>query len=412
MSRLHVFMLFIISFQNYFSFAQQIPTNPISLSFKQATVNNILKFLAEYRTFNLISEVDLDQKISVKLNQSSWDEALDTVCQIAKINCNLQKNNLYISKIGAELNTSELKLKKYNNYPTQIIEVNHLSSEAILQLIQNTEHLSQQGQVIFLKEKGIIVINDSLKRKNKIHDLVKNLDLVPTQVHISAHIVTMSDESIAELGINWGYKSSSSGLSNLNMNLGVSNSSINAGFNIATRHGNFLQLELSALEAENQVEIIASPNLMTSNRETASIKQGTEIPYEVASGNNGNTTIEFKQAVLGLEVTPRVLKNGLIELSLLVTQNTAGKTIKKNDGGESLAIDTQEIKSKVIISQNETVILGGIFQQQHSSKKTEVPILGKLPIIGSLFRYSSKSVQKRELVIFITPKLLHYDSKH
>lgn len=407
MNRLLFSLFFIIGIHSSL-FAQS--TGFISLTFRQTSIEHILKSLAEYRSFNLISDVNLNQKISVQLNQLTWDEALETVCKVAKINCQLDKNNLTISAQSSSFGTLDSKLKAYKNHPTQIIEVNHLYADAVSQIIQNTEHLSDQGQVLFLKDKGILLINDSEARKNRIQTFIQTLDLAPTQVHIAAHIVTMSDESIKELGINWGYKSEASGLSDLSFNLGVANSSTSVGFNIATRNGNFLQLELSALEAENQVEIIASPNLMTSNNETASIKQGTEIPYEVASGNSGNTTIEFKQAILGLEVTPRVLKNDLIELTLIVTQNTAGKTIKKSDGGESLSIDTQEIKSKVIIRQNETVILGGIFQQQLTNQVREVPGLGKIPLVGGLFRYSGKNLQKRELVIFVTPKLVHYDS--
>lgn len=406
MKRFFIFLAITFLFFMHLAYAQT--PERISLSFKQNSVENILKALSQYRSFNLISEVDLTQKISVQIKDLTWQESLITICNIAKIECDLDKNNLHISAKSNPLQQNNLPKINYKNYPTEIIEVNHLSADAITQLIQNTAHLSQQGQVIFLKEKGIVVVNDANERKKAIHALIEQLDLVPAQIHISAHIVTMSDESINELGINWNYKSDSSGLSNLNFNLGVSSSSANIGFNIATRSGNFLQLELSALEAENQVEIVASPNLMTSNKETASIKQGTEIPYEVASGTNGNTTIEFKQAVLGLEVTPRILKNGLIELTLIVTQNTAGKTIKKSDGGESLAIDTQEIKSKVIVRQSETVVLGGIFQQQITNQTKEVPGLGKMPLIGGLFRYDGKTIQKRELVVFITPKLYRH----
>lgn len=377
----------------------------LSLQFNHTSVQHIFNALTQYHAFNLVADADLNQKISVQLQALTWTESIQMVCKVAKLHCELNKNTLYIQPVALDSSV----LPKIAHAP-EWIKVDHLPPELVTQLIQNTAHLSKQGQAIFLKEKGMILIQDSTERKKLMQQFIQELDRAPEQVHIAAHIVTMSDESIEELGVNWGYQSDSSGLSHLNLNFGVGSSTMNAGFNIATRNGRFLQLELSALEAENQIEIIASPNLMTSHQETASIKQGTEIPYEVASGNNGNTTIEFKQAVLGLEVTPRVLKEGFIELTLVITQNTAGKTIKKSDNGEYLAIDTQEIKTKIIVRQEETIVLGGIFQQQASNQTRAVPGLGTIPVIGGLFRYTGKNIQKRELVIFITPKLLKYKS--
>lgn len=191
-------------------------------------------------------------------------------------------------------------------------------------------------------------------------------------MQLTAHIVTINRESLNELGIRWGTSESDDGaasdssgfrLNQFNMGLPVEGRAFNAGFQVARIGGRLLELELSALEQEDNVEIIASPHLMATNLQTASIKQGTEIPYEVSSGASGSTSIEFKEAVLGMEVTPRVMRNGKITLMLQITQNMPGRSIKQGDG-EALAIDKQEIKTQVTLNDGETVILGGIFQRQ------------------------------------------------
>lgn len=146
--------------------------------------------------------------------------------------------------------------------------------------------------------------------------------------------------------------------------------------------------------------------MLTSNLRTASIKQGTEIPYAVSSGSSGATSIEFKQAVLGLEVTPILLPNGQLELDLFISQNMAGQAIKMSEGGEALAIDTQEIRSQVQVSDGDTIVLGGIFQQITTQNQSQVPLLSQLPLLGPLFAYNSHKLQRRELVIFITPQLI------
>lgn len=194
-------------------------------------------------------------------------------------------------------------------------------------------------------------------------------------------------------------------IDNFSVGLPVENSAITAGFHLARISGRILDLELSALEQENQVEIIASPRLLTAHLQTASIKQGTEIPYEVSSGSSGATSIEFKDAVLGMEVTPKILPNGRITLTLQISQNMPGRSIKQGEG-EALAIDKQEIKTQVTVKDGETIVLGGIFQRQRNQATDKVPGVGDIPLLGSLFKHSNQQHKRRELVIFITPTLV------
>jgi protein transport protein HofQ len=211
--------------------------------------------------------------------------------------------------------------------------------------------------------------------------------------------------------VKWGLQAGDAAVTDilhhprLDVPLAVSSPGISVGMALARIGGQLLDLELSALEQENQIEIIASPRLFTSHQQTASIKQGTEIPYEVSAGNSGATSIEFKEAVLGMEVTPTISGNGRIQLKIHISQNMPGRSIRTGDS-DILSIDKQEIETQVTVSDGQTLALGGIFQQQRTRGQNQVPLLGNVPLIGGLFRQQSDQRKKRELVIFITPRLV------
>jgi type IV pilus assembly protein PilQ len=168
--------------------------------------------------------------------------------------------------------------------------------------------------------------------------------------------------------------------------------------------GTILDLELSALESENKGEIIASPRITVANQQEAYIEQGTEIPY-VQATSSGATSVEFKKAVLSLKVTPHITPDNRIILDLTVTQDTRGETVT-TPTGPAVAIDTQEIKTQVLVQNGETVVLGGIFQQISTDDLAKVPVLGDMPIVGRLFKNEVNIEQKRELLIFVTPKII------
>lgn len=387
--------------------------NLISINFYQTDVAIILQALADNKQLNLVLDDDVSIKQTIKLQNIDWQRALDIVLHSAKLQAQIEDNILFVSKavdpqILLEREQQELKEQQLKQ-PLEImsIAVNHAQPMTLIEAIEQQELLSPRGKAIIDKRTNSLIITDITERFEGIKKLVKAFDKPISQVHISAHIVTMSEESMNELGIKWGYSGGSSlGLNKFDVGLDVASATSTVGFNLAKLSGGLLNLELSALEAENQLEIIASPNLLTANQNTASIKQGTDIPYEVSSGSNGATSIEFKQAVLGLEVTPKIIADDKMILDLFITQNTAGQSIKRRDGGEALAIETQEIKTQVMVKSGETVVLGGIFQQINNSHTRKVPGVSKLPIIGNLFNNKSKKQQKRELVIFITPQLV------
>jgi len=191
----------------------------------------------------------------------------------------------------------------------------------------------------------------------------------------------------------------------LNVNLPVASPAGRIGFQIANLvDGNILDLELSALEAENKGEIIASPRITVANQQEAYIEQGTEIPF-VQAASSGATAVEFKKAVLSLRVTPQITPDNRIILNLVVTQDTRGETVSTSTG-PAVAIDTQEISTQVLVENGETIVLGGIFQSTSANDVSKVPLFGDLPLIGNLFKSSQKVEEKRELLIFVTPKIV------
>lgn len=385
----------------------------VSINFYQTDIAIILQALADNKQMNLVMVDDLSTKQTIKLQNVTWQKALTVVLNSANLRAEIDDNILFISKADDPEELLQKKLLEQKelqlNQPLTLltIPVNHADLNNLIETIQSQGLLSERGKAIIDKRTNSIIITDISKQFSNIKKLVKSLDQPIPQVHISAHIVTMNKQSMDELGIKWGYTGHSSQvLSKFDVDFGVTNAASSVGFNLAKLSGSLLNLELSALESENQLEIIASPNLLTANQNMASIKQGTEIPYEVSNGGNGSTSIEFKQAVLGLEVTPKIIANDQMILDLYITQNTAGRSIKRRDGGEALAIETQEIRTQVKIKSGETVVLGGIFQQINNVSKNSVPGISNVPIIGNAFKNKAKKQQKRELVIFITPQLV------
>lgn len=193
-------------------------------------------------------------------------------------------------------------------------------------------------------------------------------------------------------------------LSVLNIPLSVIPASFTAGMTLTRINGQLLSLELSALEQENQAEIIASPRLITSHGNMASIKQGTEIPYVVTQGKNETATVEFKEAVLGMQITPEVLGEGNVRLTIQLSQNVPGKALQKGSN-VPISIDKQEISTRVTVRDGQTLALGGFFSKIRITRGIRYHYWEGF-LFGQLFRHDARQQNKRELVIFITPRLV------
>lgn len=387
---------------------------PVSLAFHDTPVSLILQALAEYQDLNLVAAEGVDTNLTLRLDNVPWQQALAVVLRMGKLTMTLEGNVMMVLPLPDEQELLRRQRALAQQEPLHNLTITLQNAEAseIAQSLesQRGKLLTERGSVVVDKRTNALLLRDTRQALAQLKTWVTEMDTPLEQVQLAAHIVTISSENLRELGVRWGLAAEERPaktlrIDNFNVGLPVENSAITAGFHLARISGRILDLELSALEQENQVEIIASPRLLTAHLQTASIKQGTEIPYEVSSGSSGATSIEFKDAVLGMEVTPKILPNGRITLTLQISQNMPGRSIKQGEG-EALAIDKQEIKTQVTVKDGETIVLGGIFQRQSTQAAEKVPGVGDVPLLGTLFKRSSKQHKRRELVIFITPTLI------
>lgn len=387
---------------------------PVSLVFHDTPVSLILQALAEYQQLNLVAGEGVNGNLTLRLDNVPWQQALAVVLRMGKLTMTIEGNVMMVSPEPDEQEKQRRQQVLAQQLPLENLTITLQNAEAI-DIAQSLDSqrgklLTERGSVVVDKRTNALLLRDTAQALAQIKSWVAEMDAPLEQVQLAAHIVTISSENLRELGVRWGLSAEEQPakalrINNFSVDLPIENSPAAAGFHLARISGRILDLELSALEQENEVEIIASPRLLTAHQQTASIKQGTEIPYEVSSGASGATSVEFKEAVLGMEVTPKILPNGRITLTLQISQNMPGRSIKQG-AGEALAIDKQEIKTQVTVKNGETIVLGGIFQRQSTHGADKVPGVGDVPLLGSLFKHSSKQHKRRELVIFITPTLI------
>ncbi|WP_232100100.1 MULTISPECIES: DNA uptake porin HofQ [Lonsdalea] len=387
---------------------------PVSLAFDDVPVARVLQALADHQRLNLVVAPGVEGKISLQLDNVPWQQALDITLKMAGLTLEREGDVLMVYARGNPSDIPQADPESQSTEPLKsaslMLQYAEASDVAASLQGQRGTLLSERGRVAADKRTNTLLIRDEPAAVTEIKAWILEMDKPLAQVQLTAHIVTIGSEQLESLGVNWGLGEREGAgnvlsVNNFNIDMPVTTPAIKAGFQLARFDGRLLELELQALEQENAVEIIASPRLFTAHRQTASIKQGTEIPYQVSSGASGSTSIEFKEAVLGMEVTPRVLPRNRISLNLLISQNMPGRAIKQGEG-EILAIDKQEIQTQVTVTDGETIVLGGIFQQQKNQAENRVPGLGTLPIVGGLFKSRSQQNTRRELVIFITPTLI------
>lgn len=386
----------------------------VTLVVDDVPVTQVLQALAEQQQQNLVISPDVGGALSLRLHNVPWRQALQMVLNSAGLTMSQQGNILHVYT-GAWQNAKQAReeaqrVKRQLNQP--------LENRSIALRYADAGELAQAGGKL-LSPKGSMTVdkrtNRLLARDNKsallaLENWIEQMDLPVEQIELAANIVTISKKSLRELGIKWTLEQEPQAgkvgqATTSGSDLSVTNASARVGFNIGRINRRLLDAELSALEQRQQLEIIASPRLLASHQQPASIKQGSEIPYQVSSGESGATSVEFKEAVLGMEVTPTVLYNDRIRLKLRISQNTPGQVLQQADG-EILAIDKQEIETLVEVKSGDTLALGGIFSQKRESGRGSVPLLGDIPLLGHLFQHKGSDDERRELVVFITPRLV------
>ncbi|MFP4947383.1 MULTISPECIES: transporter [Providencia] len=294
---------------------------------------------------------------------------------------------------------TSLTQKIFKLISTNVQEVRHLLEHP------DTSLLSKNASIHHDITTNSLIIKEDPDRLALIDEWIKHQDKPNKQVQITAHIISSSRTALQELGLEWGMMTGG----NLNANHlyrynRYSSISGQFAFNVLSLGDGLLEMKLKALEKENLLSIIASPRLVASHQQPASIQQGTEIPY--VTSNDKKTHVQFKDAVLGMDVTPSIVRDEKIELNLKISHNSPDTALTSSQH-HHLAINKQEIATNVTIKNNETLILGGIFQQKQEKTEMGLPFLSHIPFLGTLFTNTAEHTDKRVLIVFITPKLIN-----
>lgn len=380
---------------------------PVTLVVDDVPVVQVLQALVAQENRNLVVSPDVTGSLSLNLTRVPWRQALQTVVTSAGLVLQEDGGIFYVHTAAWQ---REQQARRLLEAPLVSHSIPFTWADAA-DVQKNAERLlSPKGSLSVDKRTNRLWVRDNQSVVDVLKRWAEQMDLPVEQVELSAHIVTINEKSLRELGVKWNLAEVTEAgkvgqVTTLGADLSVASATTHVGFNIGRINGRLLDLELSALEQKQQVDIIASPRLLASHMQPASIKQGSEIPYQVSSGESGATSVEFKEAVLGMEVTPVVLPGGRVRLKLHISENMPGQVLQQADG-ETLAIDKQEIETQVEVKSGETLALGGIFSQKNKTGSDSVPGLGKIPWIGQLFRHDGKDNERRELVVFITPRLV------
>ncbi|SIO18118.1 type IV pilus secretin PilQ [Salinivibrio sp. ES.052] len=424
---------------------------PISINFQDIPVRAVLQLIAEQNRFNLVTSDSVQGNVTMRIDGVPWQDVLDVILRVKGLDKRQRGDVMLVAPrnelMAREKQDLEMAQQAETLLPlsSAVITVNYAKASEVAALIrgqgQGVSLLSPRGAVSLDARTNAIIIRDIDKNIGRIRTLVKHLDVPVKQVEIEARIVTVEQGSVDELGVRWGLlnrnRSTTVGPSIegnvmwdsdlaaqgpdslndaanegstigdfLNVNLAAVNPSASSmAFQVA-KLGNdlLLDLELSALESERKAEVVSSPRLITTNKKAAYIEQGTELPYLEAS-SSGAVAVSFKKAVLSLSVTPQITPDNTLVLDLKLTQDMPEKSVVAGKG-EAMSISTKRINTQVLARNGETVVLGGIFQHTMINKETKVPLLGDIPLLGGLFRHQLKDHAKRELLIFVTPKIV------
>jgi type IV pilus assembly protein PilQ len=423
----------------------------LSLNFQNIEVRSLLQVIADFTNFNIVTSDSVAGAVTLRLQDVPWDQALDIILQAKGLGMRKSGNVLWVApkdEIAAKEKMdleSMAAVQNLEQLRTQSFQINYAKAADIATQLSavgsggapSARLLSSRGSVISEPRTNQIFVTDIPSKLEQVQALISKLDIAVRQVMIEARIVEASDTFGKSLGVRLGgtdlraarggdggyalgnggdrvvFGSSyanavgSSGAGGTTdalgsfVNLPATGAAGTFALSIFNASANrFLNLEISALEADGKGKVVSSPRVITADQNKALIEQGTEFPYQVAS-SSGATSIAFRKASLKLEVTPQITPEGNIILNLDVNKDTRG--IQTTAG---YAIDTKHIQTQVLVENGGTVVIGGIFTEDQVNTVDKVPFFGDLPGVGVLFRRTATSSEKREMLVFITPKVL------
>lgn len=399
----------------------------LSLNFQDIEVRSVLQLIADFTGLNLVASDSVTGRITLRLQNVPWDQALDIVLRTKGLDKREIGNVLLVGPTQeiAEHERQELETKQQiaDLAPVHldIIQVNYAKAADIVSLIERDEELiSDRGFISSDSRTNTISVRETAEKLEQIRRLVNTWDIPIRQVLIEARIVRANTDVSSEMGVAWGisgdadvgdgqgFVGGSRGTlgpganfpSDMNVDFGVTAANTSSAAIGFTRDGFLLDLELTALESDGRAEIVSQPKVVTADRQTATIRSGEEIPFQEAT-SAGATNIEFKEAALSLEVTPQITPDDNVIMDLQVNQDSRGQVTAGVP-----AIDTNSVTTQVLVGDGETVVLGGIFQSEVATNVIKTPFLGDLPYLGRLFRRTEHLDERSELLIFVTPQIM------
>ena len=406
----------------------------LSLNFQNIEVRSVLQVIADFTGLNIITSDTVTGNLTLRLKDVPWDQALDIITQSKGLAMRKTGNVILVAPADELAAKEKQKLEVSQQIDdlevlrTEVFTLKYMKADALRTLLSDSKQkiLSKRGSVAIDVRTNTAFVQDTAKYLEQVQNIINQTDVAVKQVMIESRLVLADDKFGKSLGARFGVQKQHSGnntyaiggqLSDtlatspttsvsasanaLNSNLPVSNAFGSVAFSLfRLPAGLLLNLELSALETDKRGKVVSSPRVTTANQHKAIIKQGTQIPYQEAS-SSGATSVSFKDAVLSLEVTPQITPDDKIIMDLEVKKDSVGAVVNNVP-----SIDTQSIATQVLVSNGETAVLGGIFQQTERNDVDKVPFFGDLPVLGNIFKRRTTQADKTELLIFITPKIM------
>jgi type IV pilus assembly protein PilQ len=427
----------------------------ISLNFQSIEVRAVLQVLAEVSGLNIIASDTVNGTVTLRLKDVPWDQALDIIMQSKGLDMRKNGKVLWVAPKDELLTKEKLELEQkaqiaeLEPLKTETFQLNYQKAESFKQVFgvdgaSTNRILSKRGSAVIEPRTNQLFVTDIASKIDEIRNLVQKTDIASRQVLIEARIVEADDTFGKNLGAKLGFSDMRGirggdpgyqlsgnqriGFTGNYLGIGeqtgqviVGDRSYNntqfvdlpaAGINGASASSlaislfssaanRFLNLELSALEADGKGKIVSSPRIITADQLPAHIEQGTEIPYQVAT-SSGATSVQFRKATLSLDVTPQITPDGNVILTVDVHKDSVGTETR-----QGIVINTKQLKTMVLVENGGTVVLGGIYTQEERNDVTKVPLLGDIPYLGNLFKSTARTDKKTELLVFITPKIVN-----
>ncbi|WP_409438682.1 type IV pilus secretin PilQ [Pseudomonas sp.] len=399
----------------------------LSLNFQDIDVRSVLQLIADFTGLNLVASDTVQGNITLRLQNVPWDQALDLVLKTKGLDKRQIGNVLLIApadEIAArerqELE-SQKQIQELAPLRRELIQVNYAKAADMAKLFQSVTKAdagqSERGSITVDDRTNSIIAYQTQDRLDELRRIVSQLDIPVRQVMIEARIVEANVNYNKQLGVSWsgsrsgngnftisGGATSSTGTNSPFVDLGVGSATSGIGIGFLTG-STTLDLQLSAMEASGNGEIVSQPKVVTSDKETAKILRGTEIPYQEAS-SSGATSTSFKEAALSLEVTPQITPDNRIIMEVKVNKDAPDYQNRLGDEGPP-PISKNEVNAKVLVADGETIVIGGVFSNTQSKSTSKVPLLGDVPYVGRLFRRDLVTDEKVELLVFLTPRIMN-----